>query len=42
MAVENSYWGIMRAICYREELTEINADNIKEKIFDRFIWLKDK
>lgn len=40
--VDNSYWGIKRAVCYTEELIDINADNIKEKIFDRFTWLKDK
>lgn len=39
---DNSYWGIKRAVCYTEELTDINAENIKEKIFDRFTWLKDK
>ncbi|OAA85103.1 hypothetical protein [Clostridium coskatii] len=39
---DSSYWGIKRAVCYTEELTDINADNIQEKIFDRFLWLKDK
>lgn len=40
--VDTYYWGIKRAICYTEELTDINADNIQEKIFNRFLWLKDK
>lgn len=39
---DNFYWGIKRAVSYTEELTDINADNIEEKIFDRFTWLKDK
>ncbi|MDR3597709.1 hypothetical protein [Clostridium sp.] len=41
-AADNSYWGIKKAVCYTEELIDINAENIKEKIFDRFTWLKDK
>lgn len=39
---DNSYWGIKRAVSYTEELIDINADNIKEKIFNRFSWIKDK
>lgn len=39
---DNSYWGIKRAVSFTEELIDINADNIKEKIFNRFSWLKDK
>ena len=39
---DNLYWGIKRAVSYTEELTDINADNIEEKIFNRFTWLKDK
>ncbi len=41
-SVADKYWGIKRVACYSEELTAINADNIKEKIFDRFTCLKDK
>lgn len=39
---DNTYWGIKRAVSFTEELTDINAENIKEKIFNRFTWLKDK
>lgn len=39
---DNSYRGIKRVVSYTEELTDINADNIEEKIFNGFLWFRDK
>lgn len=36
-----SYWGLDRIVRYSEDLTEINANNVDEKIFKRFDLIKN-
>ena len=38
--VDADYWGLKRAITHQFPLVDLNADNVKEKIFGGFEKLK--